>query len=430
MTISIKRMSKALALAVPAALVVSMASPASAAESINFLVDNSSASVAVATAVAKAFTAANPSITVNVTQRPGGTDGDNLVKTKLSTGTMDDVFWYNSGSLFQAINPTKNLVDLTNESWQKNVLSSFYPTVSAGGKIYGAPLGTAMGGGMLYNKDVFAKVGITKVPTTWSGLMNDCKIIKKAGIDCIEQTYGDTWTSQLLILGDFFNTNAAAPTFAADYTANKAKFATTPAAAAGFGYLEQVHKLGYTNRDYPSAKFTDGLTALATGKAAIYPMLSFASATLDDQYPKANIGFFAQPGPSSAKNGATIWMPAAVYIPNSTKHVAAAKAFVAFINSPAGIAAQNAAASPAGPYLVKGAVLPSTIDGIAKDLLTYFKTNGHTAPALEFVSPVKGPNLEKITVQVGSGQITAAQAAAAYDQDVKAEAQQLGLAGW
>ena len=97
MTISIKRMSKALALAVPAALVVSMASPASAAESINFLVDNSSASVAVATAVAKAFTAANPSITVNVTQRPGGTDGDNLVKTKLSTGTMDDVFWYNSG---------------------------------------------------------------------------------------------------------------------------------------------------------------------------------------------------------------------------------------------------------------------------------------------------------------------------------------------
>jgi raffinose/stachyose/melibiose transport system substrate-binding protein len=430
MTISIKRMSKALAVAIPAALVVSMASPASAAESINFLTDNGTTSVALATALAKAFTAANPSITVNVTQRPGGTDGDNLVKTRLSTGTMDDVFLYNSGSLFQAINPTKNLVDLTNEPWQKNILTSFYPTVSAGGKIYGAPLGSAMAGGMLYNKDIFAKVGITKVPTTWTGLINDCKIIKKAGIDCIEQTYGDTWTSQLLILGDFFNTNAAVPTFAADYTANKAKFANTPAAAEGFGYLEQVHKLGYLNRDFPSAKFTDGLTAIATGKAAIYPMLTAAAATIDTQYPKANIGFFAQPGPSSARNGATIWMPAGVYIPNTTKHLAAAKAFVAYIDSPAGIAVQNAAASPTGPYLVKGATLPSTVDGVAKDLLGYFKMNGHTAPALEFISPVKGPNLEKITVQVGSGQITAAQAATAYDQDVKAEAQQLGLPGW
>ena len=431
MSISIKRMSKALAVAVPAALVISLVGPAHAAsESITLLANNDAKNVATMQAMVKAFTAANPNISVTISQRPGGTDGDNLVKTKLSTGTMEDVFDYNSGSLFQAINPTKNLLDLTNESWQKNVLASFYPTVSAGGKIYGAPYGSAMAGGMLYNKDVFKKVGITKVPTTWTALINDCKIIKKAGIDCIEQTYGDTWTSQLLILGDFFNTNAAVPTFAADYTANKAKFANTAAASAGFGYLEQVHKLGYMNRDYPSAKFTDGLTALGSGKAAIYPMLTFAAGALDGQFPNVNIGFFAQPGSTSAKNGATIWMPEGLYIPANTKHAAAAKAFVAFVDSPAGIAIQNTNNPPTGPYLVKGAALPSNIDGIAKDLLGYFKTNGHTSPALEFLSPVKGPNLEKITVQVGSGQITAAQAATAYDQDVKAQAQQLGLAGW
>ncbi len=52
-----------------------------------------------------AFEKANPGITVKVETRPGGGDGDNIVKTRLSTGDMTDVFMYNSGSLFQAINP-------------------------------------------------------------------------------------------------------------------------------------------------------------------------------------------------------------------------------------------------------------------------------------------------------------------------------------
>jgi raffinose/stachyose/melibiose transport system substrate-binding protein len=56
--------------------------------------------------------------------------------------------------------------------------------------------------------------------------------------------------------------------------------------------------------------------------------------------------------------------------------------------------------------------------------------DGNTAPALEFLSPIKGPNLENITVQVGSGISTGKQGAELYDQDVKKQAQQLGLPGW
>ena len=59
----------------------------------------------------------------------------------------------------------------------------------------------------------------------------------------------------------------------------------------------------------------------------------------------------------------------------------------------------------------------------------YF-TDKKTASALEFDSPIKGPNLPNITVQVGSGISSAAQGAALYDQDVKKQAQQLGLKGW
>ena len=75
------------------------------------------------------------------------------------------------------------------------------------------------------------------------------------------------------MLGDYHNVEAAVPNFAADYTANKAKYATTPQALAGFQHIQQVKDAGYLNKDYASAKLNDGMKAVATGKAAHYPQL-------------------------------------------------------------------------------------------------------------------------------------------------------------
>ena len=60
-------------------------------------------------------------------------------------------------------------------------------------------------------------------------------------------------------------------------------------------------------------------------------------------------------------------------------------------------------------------------------MLPYFEAADATSPALEFLSPIKGPQLEQITVEVGSG-LSTADGAALYDQDVEKQAQQLGLA--
>ncbi|MDR2417463.1 MAG: hypothetical protein LBD79_00220 [Treponema sp.] len=60
---------------------------------------------------------------------------------------------------------------------------------------------------------------------------------------------------------------------------------------------------------------------------------------------------------------------------------------------------------------------------------SYFDA-GKTALALEFESPVKGPNLEQICVEVGMGLTEPRAAAAAYDADVQKQAIQLNLHGW
>ncbi len=66
---------------------------------------------------------------------------------------------------------------------------------------------------------------------------------------------------------------------------------------------------------------------------------------------------------------------------------------------------------------------------MVSDMQPYFD-EGKTNLALEFLSPIKGPTLEQITVAVGSGITSAEDGAAQYDEDVKKQAQQLGLEGW
>ncbi|TDO47716.1 raffinose/stachyose/melibiose transport system substrate-binding protein [Kribbella sp. VKM Ac-2527] len=403
--------------------------------SITYLTTNQDQDVKEAEQLAKDFTAKNPGITVKVETRPGGTEGDNIIKTRLSTGDMVDVFNYNTGSLFQAIAPPKNLLPIDDQPYIGDLDENFKKTVTADGKVYGAPVGGFMGGAVLYSIPVYTKLGL-KVPTTWSEFMANNAKIKASGdgVAPVIQTYGETWTSQLFVLGDFHNVSAAEPDFADKYTKNEAKYATSPAAVKGFEHTQQVHDLGYENKDFASAKLPDGLKMLATGKGAHYPILSGVVANMIATYPDAakTVGLFALPGDDAAKNGLTLWTPGGLYIPTTTTgdKLEAAKKFLAFVASPDGCKSQSTAGAPTGPYAVKGCELPADVPQAIKDMQPYLDKPGASSLALEFLSPVKGPSLEQITVEVGSGIRKAKDGAARYDEDVKKQAQQLGLAGW
>ncbi len=140
-----------------------------------------------------------------------------------------------------------------------------------------------------------------------------------------------------------------------------------------------------------------------------------------------DVGFFALPGDDASKNGVTAWEPAAIYIPKATKHLEDAKKFVASSLQRRLRLQTKAVGAPdptcqglqaAGRRAARGRRPAHLLQG------------GATAPALEFLSPVKGPSLEQITVEVGSGIRTPADGAALYDEDVRKQAQQLGLPGW
>lgn len=401
---------------------------------ISFLTQNDAVSVATGKKYIAAFEKKYPNVTVKMDTQPAGTQGDNLMKTKLSTGEMDDVFYYNDGSLLQALQPDQQLVDLSDQSWVKGLTKDFKQVVSTSKGLYGAPVGTSFAGGVLYNKKVYAKLGLS-VPTSWSEFMSNSEKIKAQdpSVTPILQTYGDDWTAQLFVLGDFANVAKQDPSWATKYTKGKEKYSNEPA-LAGFQHQQDAKQAGLFNKDYASVTNIQGMKQLADGTAAQYPMLTASLATVAQNQPTElnDIGFFALPADKASDTQATIWQPNAFYIPKTTTgdKLSAAKNFISFISSSkTGCDLQLSTGTVTGPFVNSACTLPSDVPTAVKDLQTYFDKKA-TSSALEFLSPIKGPNLPAITVQVGSGISTAKQGAALYDQDVKKQAQQLGLPGW
>lgn len=385
-----------------------------------------------AAAYADAFAETHEDITIKIETRPTGADGENVIKTRLSTGEMSDVFIFNSGSLLTSLSPDNSLVDLSDQPFIGDVSEEFLSVVSGDEGTYGVPWGTSRAGGIMYNKAVYDTLGLS-IPETWAQFEENNTVIAGAGLVPVVQTYGDSFTAQILILGDFANVASSDPDWADQYTLNKRSFAEEPALSS-FEKLSGLAGAGVFNQDFASATYDDGIRLVAHGEAAHYPMLTnYVATNVAANYPDSadDVGFFAVPSSTADEAAMTIWMPLAAYIPRSIPEGkrAAAEQFLAFISSPEGCAVHADSASPAGPYLTEGCDVPENAMPFVSDVAAYVEAD-RSSLALEFLSPVKGTNLPQFAVEVGSGMSSAEQAATNYDNDVAKQAKQLGLAGW
>lgn|SRR5690625_3062176 len=362
--------------------------------------------------------------------RPGGSDGDNIVKTRLATDEMTDLMWYNSGSLFKALNPEEHFLDLSGEAFMDRVTDDFKAAVSVDDGVYGVPGESTFAGGWMYNTKVYEELGL-EVPSTWDELLANNDKIKEAGKIPVIASYKDTWTSQVVLLGDYYNVHSNDPDFAEKFTHNEAKFASTPIALEGFEKLQELHERGHYNDEATSTSYEDAVEMLATGEAAHYPMLTTTLPAFNDRFPDQvnDIGFFGQPSDDPDNHGMTIWLPAAIAVNKNSENVEAAKQWVEYFVSEEGQETYMSVMKANGPFALKDVELPDDSYTAVKDMMKY-QEEGKTAPALEFLSPLKGPNLEQITVEVGLGMVPPEEGADKYDRDVERQAKQLQIEGW
>ncbi|MFF2074354.1 extracellular solute-binding protein [Kitasatospora sp. NPDC058162] len=280
--------------------------------------------------LAKKFTAANPDIKVNFVNVPFD-QAQNKLQTAMGAKGAPDVFrsevgWtaaFAKAGFLEPLDGTPAAADT----------SAFQPSLiqqaKYEGKLYGVPLVTDTLG-LLYNKDLFAKAGITDAPKTWDELKTDAAAVKdKAGVDGFWMKAADGYYAMPFLFGEGTDTVDAA---------GKKITVTSPEAVKGIEtYKSMFTSPGTVKADVTTDAYAHMMDAFNSGKVAaiiqgpweitnIYKGSAFAD--------KKNLGIAPVPGGSSGKAGApTGGHNIAVYAGADAAHKAAAEKFAAFMTS-------------------------------------------------------------------------------------------------
>lgn len=366
-------------------------------------------------------------MTIRVETRPTGTEGDNVVKTRLASGDMADLCVYNSGALLNSLNPSEYFIDVSDEAFMDRVDDSYRKAASVNDIAYGIPFATSRGEGVLYSKSMYEKYKL-EVPKTWDEFMANCDVLKKAGETAILGTFADAWTSQIVFLGDAYNLLAAVPDFPETFDAGEAKWASTPEALRSFEKLADTAP--YYNEDYLSMTYDEGCDVMVNGGAAHWFIMSNSLSAMYSLYEDMDmvndLGMFAIPGDAAEVNGITMWYPVAIYGNKNSENQDAILEFMEFYISEDALNAYCEATMPDGPFCVKDYEIPVDSYAAVADIQSYIEA-GNYESALEYISQVKGADCPAICQELASGQTTAAEAAGKYDEDCSKAATQLGL---
>ena len=166
-----------------AALAISVAS-AQAKDEIRVVVGfYSAATQGIFEGMAKDFTAAHPDVDVKIEV----VQWDNLqqrLTTDIAGGTPPDIALIGTRWLVDFVHNdiAEPLDGYITPEFKGRFIESFMSPSTINGKIYALPV-AASARAMYYNKDLFAKAGITSPPGTWDQLVEDAKKIKALGPD-------------------------------------------------------------------------------------------------------------------------------------------------------------------------------------------------------------------------------------------------------
>ena len=211
----------------------------------------------------------------NVETRPQGAEGDNVVKTRLSTGDMTDVFMYNAGLAVPGHRPRDEPGAPGRRGRLRRLEESFLETVTAGDELYGAPFGTAQGGGIMYNRAVYDKLGL-QVPKTWDEFMANNPRSRRPARRRSSRPTRTPGPPSCSSSATSTTSRPPTPSGPSSTPPTRSSTPTNPAAIEGFEHLQEVQEAGYLNEDFASANLDDGLDQLADGDGVHYPMLSGA----------------------------------------------------------------------------------------------------------------------------------------------------------
>jgi multiple sugar transport system substrate-binding protein len=320
------------------------------------------------------FEAANPGINVKRLVTPT-LDRDGYAKQLLASGQFPDVL--------QAITPQDYVSQGLLYAFTPAEVKSWHVTTPSagmiGGKQYSIPNEAQVIPLVYYNKSIFRRLHL-KAPKTWAQFVAVCRRIKAAKITPLEIGGSqDTWASWIF-LGGIFSTDVLGkdPNWIVKRKAGKVHF-TDRLVRRAFEKWGALAKAGYFNKDALSLNYPRMQRAFLAGKAAMYPMGSWAASASAVGASKFGTGVFRLP----TDNGSVVepdFAAGGVFVNGKSPRLAAAKKLATFwaLDKKTDDAL---ATNDAGLMTIKGYKAPSGLPRVYYETLKLFtqpSTKKHT----------------------------------------------------
>ncbi|MFI3169876.1 MAG: ABC transporter substrate-binding protein [Faecalibacterium sp.] len=192
-------------------------------------------------------------VTVDL-QSISGDQYDDVLQSKLTSGTCADIFWIQSNPFAiesVIVYPEEYCVDFTGEAWESVIPEARLDSCKVNDKLYGLQLWhNSPEYVFVYNKTLFAELGINEAPSTYDEFMDACNTIAAAGITPWYVPGADGWQHQLFFfqIGPVYE--AHTPGLYDALNDNTAVFADNEKMLETLGQYKELSDAGYLGEDW------------------------------------------------------------------------------------------------------------------------------------------------------------------------------------
>ena len=260
-----------------------------------------------------------------------------VLQTKLNSGEATDIFGGQSGKTDIQVNYNveKNAVDLSGEEWVKRADPLSVEETTLNGKVYGLTIWDASRYVVVYNKQIFERLGLTP-PKTYEEFKAICQAIKDEGITPIYEPFADGWHHVIWFaeLGPRYE--EVTPGLKDQLNANKATFADDPTMQTALQQFKEMYDLGFFGDNALSDSGSDTEANMAAGTHAMVLATLNLPAQIEASHPETKadtFGFFVNP---LADNQISGFQPAgpSKFIYSGSQHIEEAKEYFRFLTRP------------------------------------------------------------------------------------------------
>ncbi|MEC0171783.1 ABC transporter substrate-binding protein [Paenibacillus graminis] len=271
------------------------------------------------------FEKEHPNIKLDIQTVGGGADYAAALKTKFASGDAPDIF--SNGGYAEMDLWGDKLEDLSDQPWVKDLIPLAAEPMTKDGKTYGMPMNLE-GIGYVYNKDLFAKAGITETPKTITELEEAAKKLQAIDVTPFGNAYQEWWLLGNQGISVAFAQQDNVDEFIKGLNGGAASIVGNPVFKDWSNLLNLTVKYGQKNPLTTDAN--THLAMFAKGETAMMQEGNWAQTLVDNITPNMNIGMFPMPiNDDPAKNDKmTVGIPANLVVNKDSGSKEEAKTFL------------------------------------------------------------------------------------------------------